>query len=620
MPRFDVMVFPVIPWKYRFQRPQHLSTQLARRGYRVFYLSTEFLPAWCEYEVERVEGELYKVRLGGGEDPPHLYRDILTEAQRAAIECSIGKLRSDFRMGATLALVDYPFWRPLAGRIPNCCWVYHVMDDYASFPNTGPPVRELEPEMFAVADRVLCSSLYLQRKAANAGRESVLVRNGVDPDHFAGKQDRPAEGARTATIGYHGAIAAWTDIELLEYVAKSIPDARLLLVGAVENVDVSALAALPNVQFAGEVPYQSLPGYVRQYDVALLPYRACEYGFASDPMKVWEYLSAGKPVVALRYPEVERLAEWVSLASTPDEFVLAIRHELGSDSDAKREARQAFARENSWEHRCQELEQAVAGDFPSISIVMLCHDQLPFTQAALGSIERFTGYPRLELILVDNGSGDETRQFLKGWAEVHPGAHVVRLERNLGFAMGNNAGIRRAKGDYVILVNNDVFVTDGWLMAMLRHFRRDARLGLLGPVTNSTGNEAEVDIGAYGDMEQMARLAARHVKRNFGRRTPMHTVHFFCVMISRPVLETVGLLDENFGLGLFEDDDYCARARNAGYDVACAEDVYVHHHHSATFGLLSQDHYDALFARNREYYESKWGLWQAPGRRPDFGA
>jgi GT2 family glycosyltransferase len=76
-----------------------------------------------------------------------------------------------------------------------------------------------------------------------------------------------------------------------------------------------------------------------------------------------------------------------------------------------------------------------------------------------------------------------------------------------------------------------------------------------------------------------------------------------------------GLLDERFGLGLFEDDDYCERVRQAEYHVACAEDVYIHHHHSATFGLLSKAEYDTLFARNREYYESKWGPWEPPGRR-----
>jgi glycosyltransferase involved in cell wall biosynthesis len=168
---------------------------------------------------------------------------------------------------------------------------------------------------------------------------------------------------------------------------------RLLLVGAVENVDVSALASLPNVQFTGEVPYQRLPDYVRQYDVALLPYRPCEYGFASDPMKVWEYLSAGKPVVALRYPEIERLEEWVSLVSTHDEFVDAIRRELASDCDEKRVARQVLARENSWKQRCGELEQAVASDFLKVSVVSSATTNC-LSLAPLDSIERLP-YPRL---------------------------------------------------------------------------------------------------------------------------------------------------------------------------------------------------------------------------------
>jgi hypothetical protein len=96
---------------------------------------------------------------------------------------------------------------------------------------------------------------------------------------------------------------------------------------------------------------------------------------------------------------------------------------------------------------------------------------------------------------------------------------------------------------------------------------------------------------------------------------------FFCVAIRRDVIAKVGLLDEEYQLGFFEDDDYCARARQAGYRVVVCDDVFVHHHLSASFGKLGTLERGALMKRNRELFESKWGPWEPHRYRdaPGFG-
>src|SRR6185436_4216817 len=151
----------------------------------------------------------------------------------------------------------------------------------------------------------------------------------------------------------------------------------------------------------------------------------------------------------------------------------------------------------------------------------------------------------------------------------------------------------------------------------LAHFRADPKLGLLGPVTNSCGNESVIYIGEYGDMETMAVLARSYTRCHRRQRTKLRTVNFFCAMIPRCVWEEVGELDESFGTGLFEDDDYAMRVRAAGYRVACAEDVFVHHHHSASFNGLPAGEYDRMFERNRRHFEAKWGRWIAPAFREE---
>ena len=91
---------------------------------------------------------------------------------------------------------------------------------------------------------------------------------------------------------------------------------------------------------------------------------------------------------------------------------------------------------------------------------------------------------------------------------------------------------------------------------------------------------------------------------------PIRTVAFFCVAMPRSTYETVGPLDPAFGVGFFEDDDYCRRVEAAGLGVACAEDVFVHHHLSASFDKLKAEKRQELFLRNKAIYEAKWGTWQ----------
>ena len=114
------------------------------------------------------------------------------------------------------------------------------------------------------------------------------------------------------------------------------------------RIDASELAALPNVRMIGEVPYRELPAYLHGFDVCLLPYRVCECALASDPTKLWKDMSAGKPVVAVRFPEVERLHELITLTSTRTEFVEGIRRGIVENDPVLRERRIAYARENSW--------------------------------------------------------------------------------------------------------------------------------------------------------------------------------------------------------------------------------------------------------------------------------
>src|SRR3546814_13887921 len=105
----------------------------------------------------------------------------------------------------------------------------------------------------------------------------------------------------------------------------------------------------------------------------------------------------------------------------------------------------------------------------------------------------------------DNASDDGSRDFLREWAAAGPGRRVILNDGNLGFSGGNNVGLAAATGDYLVLLNNDTYVTPNWVHTMVNHLRRHPRIGLLGPVTNNIGNEARIEVQSpdQGEMKQV---------------------------------------------------------------------------------------------------------------------
>jgi GT2 family glycosyltransferase len=147
-------------------------------------------------------------------------------------------------------------------------------------------------------------------------------------------------------------------------------------------------------------------------------------------------------------------------------------------------------------------------------------------------------------------------------------------------------------------------VAPGWLWALVRALRQDPRLGLVGPTANAVGNEARVRTG-YDSLDEMLAWAEKRTWRKEGRGFSVPMLAFFCAAIRREVWEEVGELDEGFGLGLFEDDDYCRRLRWAGLRLRVRSDAFVHHWQQASFGHLASERYIDLYERNQAYYRGK---------------
>jgi len=256
----------------------------------------------------------------------------------------------------------------------------------------------------------------------------------------------------------------------------------------------------------------------------------------------------------------------------------------------------------------QYLVQARAApqrDWGLTSIVLVTWNQLEYTQQCLSSLRFRTDEP-YELIVVDNGSTDGTVEYFRSQSEVT----LIANSENRGFPAAVNQGLRVARGDQILLLNNDTLLTTGWLRRMLDTLQRDPRIGLVGPVSNSVSGPQEVPV-RYRDLSGLDGFAWDWGRQHAGQIHDLDRLVGFCLLVRREVLDKVGELDERFGLGNFEDDDYCRRARLAGFRTVVAVDSFVHHFGHRSF-LASGIDFGALLQENQRKYDEKWGANTPP--------
>lgn len=610
----DYIIWGVIDWHFRHQRPQQMAQALAARGRRVFYVSVcleDDERAGFDGEPLSADARLFQVKLYA-KGAPVIYSTAPGLDTVGQLRCSIGEVLKWADCRSIISLVQHPFWYDIASVLPDSRIVYDCMDHHEGFGNNAAAILSLERDLLRNAELTVTTSEWLDHIIAEHTARRALIRNAGDYEHFAHKPAiiyRDPQGRHV--VGYYGAIADWFDQDLVAAVAERFPECCVLLVGADTANAKARLGKFPNVKFVGEVPYAELPHYLHSFDVCMLPFKVIPLTLATNPVKVYEYLSAGKAVVTVDLPEMKQFGSLLRVATSTEDFLSAITAVLNtSETTVEVSHRQIFAKEQTWTHRADALiahAELTSAD-PKISVVVVTYNNLDFTRACLTSLDEFTNYSHLEIIVVDNASTDGSEQFLSEWVNAAPGRQLILNGDNRGFAAANNQGLAIASGAYLVLLNNDTYVTPGWCRTLLKHLQRDPSIGLIGPVTNNIGNEAKINI-SYANMGDMLESSARFTRSHIGRTFPLRTAAFFCVMMSREVYERVGPLDESFGRGFFEDDDYCRRIEQLGLRVVCAEDVFVHHHLSASFSKLRSQERQALFEQNQAIYEAKWGKW-----------
>lgn len=234
------------------------------------------------------------------------------------------------------------------------------------------------------------------------------------------------------------------------------------------------------------------------------------------------------------------------------------------------------------------------------SIIILSYNQLHYTKRCLESIRRYTTDIEYELIVIDNGSDQETIDYLTS----QPDLKLIVNKENLGFAGGCNQGICVAEGEYIMLLNNDTLVTEKWLYNMVQLLKEHKEIAMTGPLTNATVGKQMISV-PYGDnMEKMQEFA--HCIAN-SQAKPWRTLRLvaFCILIRREVFDEIGLFDTGFKIGNYEDDDFNIRALQAGKQAYICRTSFIHHFMNVSFRQRNLSREKIMLA-NKTYLEEKW--------------
>jgi teichuronic acid biosynthesis glycosyltransferase TuaH len=324
-----IICLPTVDWQFLFHRPQQLMLHLARSGHPVHYRNVWQIPGQAPQEVV-----------------PNLwvYQDFDKMPKQLTNEA--------------IYFAYFPAYATWIEENPHNFLIYDCLDD-------DPAFAEHENLMLSRADFVVCVSRKLIQKQQGKHQHLLYLPCGVDVDHYATvnpviarEMNRLRAGAE-AVIGFSGAFFnGWVDMELVYFVARSRPKWRIIIVGDSYGWDFSG--APSNIKYLGCKSYQDLPSYIRNFDIGWIPFLKNQFSNGADPIKLYEYIAAGLPVVSRELPFTEGLAAPIVFTyQNKEECLNVISKALNSQDFSAKLQRQTFAEQNSWDNRmsllCSEI-------------------------------------------------------------------------------------------------------------------------------------------------------------------------------------------------------------------------------------------------------------------------
>lgn len=246
--------------------------------------------------------------------------------------------------------------------------VYDCVDEHTEY--TGlinkAVVTELERELMSRCDLVFVTAQGLYNSKKSYAREIYFSPNAANVEHFMKAQDpstvvpEDISAIPGPIVGFVGVIQDWVDLDLVRAAALAHPEWSCVMIGPVAaGIDTSSLKALPNVRFLGRKDVKDLPNYIKAFDVCINPFKINQLTDKVSPLKFYEYLASGKPIVSVNMPGVSDFSDVVEISNNTEEFIKGIEHALANETPEKLQARLNRAQENSWDSRADFMQEKI---------------------------------------------------------------------------------------------------------------------------------------------------------------------------------------------------------------------------------------------------------------------
>lgn len=367
----EFVYFSPINWDFIWQRPQSLALELARLGHRVVFVDpVRPLPKFIYFKQKlgaracgdgisaigpapQFIGDMGPAKLWGVED--RISRLHTTPALRKAVSPE------------SILIVGAPNWahRVNWNTLPHRLLCYDCIDFIEGMfsGKKSEAIREMEDEMIRRADIIFATHPELARQIDERGKAACLVPNGASVEKFLSAEPTDKEWVKKLPrpiVGYVGAVAQWIDQSLIRIAAERHPEWSFVVIGpTLRKTSRTALLGLPNVHRLGQVSHDEVASYVRLFDICIAPFKAGSVADHTDPVKVYEYLACGKPVVAANVPSLSKLDGLLYSTSGVDDFLAGLESAASETDPTLPGLRTEFAREHSWQRRAQTIVETV---------------------------------------------------------------------------------------------------------------------------------------------------------------------------------------------------------------------------------------------------------------------
>lgn len=499
--------------------------------------------------------------------------------------------------------VEYKKYLDMANRY-NIPAVYEHIDNWEA--SLGDMFFNIETyrNFINKADLLITTSKLLQKKLENFIKEYSKIEdktkkveylaNAVDSELFESMLERKMpddliKGEKT--LLYYGSLwGDWLDWEIIKYIAKQRPNYSINLIGDY-NAIKNKIKMLPsNIHFLGLKKQVELPAYLKHSNIALIPFKNDEVGKYVSPLKVFEYICAGKIVVSTALPDIENY---------PNVYCSDKKEDWLEFIDEEHEVKEfdLFISQNNWYSRCRYIINKVKKreEKISISVIILNRNNKKVIGRCIESLINYNSYD-YEIIVVDNQSTDGSLEILQD--RFGDKIKLIKNKKN-GCSLGRNLGVENAKGNHIVFLDSDQWVLDcNWLDAGLDIMKNIKEIGAVGWSAGWFGKDS-VQGPIVDDFPNRA------IKTYEKFKTNIEYIGSGGLLMRKELFNEIGGFDEYYDPTCFEDTDLSFKIRHAGYEIAYCPYISIFHlPHQTTNSSLEE--YFKLMKKNGDYFVNKW--------------